>query len=149
MSPAVIVITVLIVLGALVLLYAASRRWGRMSPDAILEEVEEVKARIEPEAPQEQTTISSASGSLIDPEAEKIIGNPLLRWGKPERRRFVPEEYDGAISCLLCGREILPGQFFWETPLIDRATGEEIDTSFQLCLACQPGDVAAVIHRGA
>lgn len=110
---------------------------------------EEVLPEPEPETPEEQTSITTASGYLIDPEAEKIIGNPLLRWGKPERRRYVPDDYDGEICCLLCHREILPGQFFWETPLIDRETGEEIDTSFQLCLACQPGDVAAVIHRGA
>lgn len=102
----------------------------------------------EPETPEEQTTIAPASGHLIDPEAAKVIGNPLLRWGKPERRRYVPEDYDGDIACLLCHRDILPGQFFWETPLISRETGEEIDTSFQLCLSCQPGDVAAVIHRG-
>lgn len=103
----------------------------------------------EPETALEQTTITPSSGHLIDPEAEQIIGNPLLRWGRPERRRYVPDDYEGAISCLLCGRGILPGQFFWETPLINRETGEEIDTSFQLCLACQPGDVAAVIHRDA
>ena len=102
-----------------------------------------------PEAPQEQTTITPASGHVIDPEAARVIGNPLLRWGKPERRRYVPDDYDGDIACLLCQRDILPGQFFWETPLINRETGEEIDTSFQLCLSCQPGDVAAVIHRDA
>lgn len=109
----------------------------------------EVPATPEPETPQEQTTIAPASGHVIDPEAANVIGNPLLRWGKPERRRYVPDDYDGDIACLLCHRDILPGQFFWETPLIERETGEEIDTSFQLCLSCQPGDVAAVIHRDA
>lgn len=102
----------------------------------------------EPEAPEEQTSITPATGHLIDPEVEKVIGNPLLRWGKPKRRRYFPDDYDGPISCLLCHREILPGQYFWETPLINRETGEAIGTSFQLCLACQPGDIAAVVHRG-
>lgn len=147
MSGAVI-ITGLIVLGALVLLAAAYWRWGPKSID-VPAEVEQVKATIEPEAPQEQTTIESSSGNLVDPETEKIIGNPLLRWGRPERRRYVPDEYDEPIKCLACGREILPGQFFWETPLINRETGEDTGSSFQLCLACQPGDIAAVIHRGA
>jgi hypothetical protein len=144
-NPPAIIIVGLVIIGGLVLLWFAFKRWGP-APDDVLEEAE---ARIEPETPLEQTTIESASGTLVDSEAEKIIGNPLLRWGKPERRRFIPEEYEGAIRCLLCGRDILPGQFFWETPLISRETGEEIDTSFQLCLSCQPGDIAAVIHRGA
>jgi hypothetical protein len=147
-APA-IIIMILALLGGLAVLYAAFRMWRRTSPDAILREVEEVKARIEPEDPQEQTMITPAAGTLVDPEAAKVIGNPMLRWGKPERRRFIQEDYEGAIRCLLCTREILPGQFFWETPLIKRATGEEIDTSFQLCLSCQPGDVVAVIHRDA
>lgn len=115
----------------------------------VLEEAAEPVPEPEPETPLEQTAIQSASGRLIDPEAARLIGNPLLRWGRPERRRYVQGEYDDLIACLVCGRDILPGQFFWETPLISKVTGEEIDTSFQLCLSCQPGDVAAVIRRDA
>jgi hypothetical protein len=98
----------------------------------------------EPETAQEQTTIEPASGRLIDPEAAQMIGDPRLRWGASVRRRFSPEEYEDKIKCLTCRREILPGQFFWETPLIDRESGEGIGVSFQQCLSCQPGDIAAV-----
>lgn len=149
MSAGSIIVTILIAGGALGLLWFAFRRWGRASPAAILEEVEEVKARIEPETAQVQTAIQSASGRLIDPEAARLIGNPLVRWGKPERRRYIQGEYDDLIACLVCGRDILPGQFFWETPLIDRESGLDTGASFQLCLSCQPGDLAAVIHRDA
>jgi hypothetical protein len=98
----------------------------------------------EPETPQEQTTIEPASGRLIDPEAAQMIGDPRLRWGASVRRRFSPEEYENKIKCLTCAREILPGQFFWETPLIDRDSDQGIGVSFQQCLSCQPGDISAV-----
>jgi len=114
-----------------------------------LEEAEETTPEVEPETAQEQTAISSTSGRLIDPEAAQMIGNPLVRWGKPERRRYIEKEYDGSIACLVCGRALISGQFFWETPLIDRETGLDTGVSFQLCLSCQPGDIAAVTNHGA
>jgi hypothetical protein len=123
-------------LAALVVVRLSARR-------AVLAEVEKTP---EPETAQEQTTIEPASGELLPPDVRLAIGG--ARWGRPVRRRYVPEEYDGPIACLLCGRPVLPGQFFWETPLISRETGEETGEAFQLCLSCQPGDVAAVIHRG-
>jgi hypothetical protein len=144
-NPPAIIIAGLVIIGGLILLWFAFKRWGP-SPDGVLEEAEEAKARIEPETSLEQTTIESASGELLPPDVRLAIGG--ARWGRPVRRRYVPEEYDGPIACLLCGRPVLPGQFFWETPLISRETGEETGEAFQLCLSCRPGDVAAVIHRG-
>lgn len=106
-------------------------------------------AEPEPETALEQTMIEPSTGRLVDPEAEQMIGNPRLRWGRSVRRRYISAEYEGEICCLRCGREVLPGQFFWETPLISRETGEETGNSFQLCLSCQPGDVAAAVRHDA
>lgn len=83
------------------------------------------------------------AGRLIDPGVAQFISDHA--WGKSVRRRYVPEQYDGPISCLTCGKGLIPGQHFWETPLIDRATQRPTGRNFQTCFSCQPGDAAKVI----
>src|ERR1043165_622326 len=96
------------------------------------------------QAQEETSDEGKTSGRLIDPKLAKFIGTHV--WGRSERRRFIPGEYEGPISCLTCGQGILPGQFFWETPLLDPKDGIPTGHSFQICLSCQPGDVEAVIQ---
>lgn len=91
----------------------------------------------------DKATKGHFQGRLIDTEVAKYIAEHA--WGKSVRRRYVPDQFDGPIGCLACGNELVPGQHFWETPLIDRETGIPTSKSFQICCSCQPGDVTKVI----
>jgi hypothetical protein len=94
--------------------------------------------------PEEIPDEGFTTGRLIDPDLAQFIGTQT--WGRAERCRYRERDYEGPISCLTCGKSILPGQFFWETPLFDPKDGSATGRSFQICLSCQPGDVEAVIQ---
>lgn len=80
---------------------------------------------------------------VLDPEFARVFGSPDTGWGAAERLRYDPADYEGALVCLHCRREILPRQWFWDTPLNSRKTGLPLGMSFQICCSCQPGDVEA------
>lgn len=76
------------------------------------------------------------SGLEIPADLASFIGEHT--WGRAERVQYLPEKYTGAIRCLACGQDLLPKQWFWDTPLL--GTGK----SFQICCSCQPGDLEAI-----
>jgi hypothetical protein len=84
------------------------------------------------------------SGRLIDPELARYLAAHV--YGRSVRRRFKPDDYpdQDAVKCLTCGHEFIGGQFFWDTPLLDRQTLAPVGKSFQICMSCQPGDVEAI-----
>lgn len=84
------------------------------------------------------------TGRLIDPELARYLAAHL--YGRSVRRRFNPVDYpdQDAVKCLTCGHEFIGGQFFWDTPLLDRQTLAPVGRSFQICMSCQPGDVEAI-----
>lgn len=79
------------------------------------------------------------SSLVLDPDQAEMIATH--HWGKSVRIQLIPVEYEGDLHCLSCRRQILPGQWFWETPLVDSG-----GLSFQTCLSCQPGDAEAMTH---
>lgn len=93
-----------------------------------------------------KNTVSEAqfSGRLIDPELARYLAAHL--YGRSVRRRFKPADYPDqeAVKCLTCGHQFIGGQFFWDTPLLDRQTLAPVGRSFQICMSCQPGDVEAI-----
>lgn len=98
---------------------------------------DELKRASEPEAER-------ITGRLIDPELARYLAAHL--YGRSVRRRFNPADYpdQDAVKCLTCGHEFIGGQFFWDTPLLDRQTLAPVGHSFQICMSCQPGDVEAI-----
>lgn len=83
---------------------------------------------------------------IMDRELAQIIGAPTTAWGESERLQYRPEDFEGVLHCLSCEREILFGQWFWRTPLLNKLTRLPLGVSFQNCLSCQPGDLEAIIH---
>lgn len=83
-------------------------------------------------------------GRLIEPELARYLAAHI--YGRSVRRRFKPADYpdQDAVKCLTCGHEFIGGQFFWDTPLLDRQTLTPVGKSFQICMSCQPGDVEAI-----
>lgn len=94
----------------------------------------------EPESQEEDVV----SGRLLDRETLERIGGRI--WGKAVRRRYIPDEFPGPIKCVIHKEMLLPGQYFWETPLLDRQTKVPTGDNFAICTACQPGDATAVNH---
>jgi hypothetical protein len=86
------------------------------------------------------------AGRLIDPELAHYLAAHV--YGRSVRRRFNPADYpeQTTVKCLTCGHELIGGQFFWDTPLLDRDTLAPVGKSFQICMSCQPGDVEAITH---
>jgi hypothetical protein len=93
----------------------------------------------DPTEPDEQI-----SGRLIDPELARYLAAHV--YGRSVRRRFNPADYpdQDAVKCLTCGHQFIGGQFFWDTPLLNRQTLAPVGHSFQICMSCQPGDVEAI-----
>lgn len=93
-----------------------------------------------------KNTVSEARffGRLIDPELARYLAAHV--YGRSVRRRFKPSDYPDqeAVKCLTCGHQFIGGQFFWDTPLLDRQTLAPVGKSFQICMSCQPGDVEAI-----
>jgi hypothetical protein len=83
---------------------------------------------------------------IMDRALAQIIGAPTTAWGESERLQYRPEDFESAMHCLTCEREILPGQWFWQTPLLNKQTRLPLGVSFQNCLSCQPGDLEAIVH---
>jgi hypothetical protein len=90
-----------------------------------------LEGRLNPPRPREV--------QVLDLEHAELIAKH--HWGKSVRVQLVAAEYEGDLHCLSCRRQILPGQWFWETPLVDSG-----GLSFQTCLSCQPGDAEAITH---
>lgn len=86
------------------------------------------------------------AGRLIEPELARYLAAHV--YGRSRRLRFNPVDYpeQGSVKCLTCGHKLIGGQFFWDTPLLDRQTLEPVGKSFQICMSCQPGDVEAITH---
>lgn len=95
-----------------------------------------------PEPPEGEGVVS---GRLLDRETLERIGGRA--WGRPEQRRYIPDQFPGPIKCVIHKRELLPGQYFWETPLLDRQSGQPTGDHFAICTACQPGG-ATEVNRG-
>ncbi len=98
-------------------------------------------AQGEPE--EEPDQVELPDHRIVDRELARIIGSQATVWDKSERMQYRPEEFDGELHCLSCQRAILPGQWFWDTPLSNRQTRLPLGVSFQTCLSCQPGDAEA------
>lgn len=86
--------------------------------------------------PGDRETFVLPSGLEIPAELASFIGEHT--WGRAERVQYLPEKYTDVIRCLACGRDLLPKQWFWDTPLL--GSGK----SFQICCSCQPGDLEAI-----
>lgn len=126
----------LVILGGFVVLGFATRKMLR----ELRESRERLKRASEPD-PDAQI-----AGRLIDPELARYLAAHV--YGRSIRRRFNPADYpeQGSVKCLTCGRELIGGQFFWDTPLLDPQTLAPVGNSFQICMSCQPGDVEAIIR---
>jgi hypothetical protein len=85
----------------------------------------------------EITMFTLPSGLEIPADLASFIGEHT--WGRAERIQYLPEDYVAEISCLACGRSVLPKQWFWNTPLLGSG-----GKSFQICCSCQPGDLEAI-----
>lgn len=103
-----------------------------------------VKPPIEEEDEPDQVELPDHR--IMDRELAQIIGAPTTAWGESERLQYRPEDFEGVLHCLSCEREILFGQWFWRTPLLNKLTRLPLGVSFQNCLSCQPGDLEAIIH---
>lgn len=84
------------------------------------------------------------TGRIIDPQLARYLAAHV--YGRSVRRRFRADDYpdQAVVKCLTCEHPFINGQFFWDTPLLDRQTLEPVGKSFQICMSCQPGDVEAI-----
>lgn len=133
------VITVsLVILGGFVALGFATRK--------MLRELHESRESLQRTSEPDPTPDVRVAGRLIDPELARFLAAHL--YGRSVRRRFNPVDYpeQGSVKCLTCGHELIGGQFFWDTPLLDKVTLAPVGSSFQICMSCQPGDVEAIIR---
>lgn len=128
-------IAILVAVGLLIAFMLALLVWGPASTrDADTVTKADGKAK-------EPDQVELPDHRIVDRKLAQVIGSSA--WAESVRTQYRSKDYDGKIHCLICRREILPGQWFWDTALLSKQTRLPLGVSFQNCLSCQPGDMEA------